>query len=161
MSESDDDRRKVLRSALSEKFPREHGHLLPALHHVQHVLGYLPDWAMEAVGRHLRVANSEVYGAATSYSELSLSPPPRHTLKVCTGLSCWLNGGGDLLDRLSEDLDVQPLTERIELRSAHAEARAQDRPSPRKSGLLALRRPGLHRLDVLDEHIPLRAGAGT
>lgn len=108
MSESDDDRRKVLRSGLSEKFPRERGHLLPALHHVQHVLGYLPDWAMEAVGRHLRVANSEVYGAATSYSEMSLSPPPCHTLKVCTGLSCWLNGGGDLLDRLSEDLGVQP-----------------------------------------------------
>jgi NADH:ubiquinone oxidoreductase subunit E len=108
LSESDDDRRKALRGALSEKFPRERGHLLPALHHVQHELGYLPGWAMEAVGRHLRVANSEVYGAATSYSELRLSPPARHTLRVCTGLSCWLNGGGDLLDRLSEDLGVQP-----------------------------------------------------
>lgn len=108
MSNSDDDRRKALRSALSEKFPKERGQLLPALHHVQHELGYLPDWAMQAVGSHVRVPNSEVYGAATSYSELSIDPPARHTLRVCTGLSCLLNGDGDLLDSLSEELGVRP-----------------------------------------------------
>jgi NADH:ubiquinone oxidoreductase subunit E len=60
---------------------------------------------METIGRHLRVPKSEVYGAATSYSELTLDPPGRHTLRVCTGLSCSLRGAGELLDSVNEALD--------------------------------------------------------
>ena len=63
---------------------------------------------METVGRHLRVPKSEVYGAATSYSELTLDSPGRHTLRVCTGLSCSLRGAGELLDRASEALAAAP-----------------------------------------------------
>ena len=108
MNARDDDERKALRRALSERFTRERGHLLPALHHVQHEFGYLPGWAMEAVSRHLRVAKSEVYGAATSYSELTLDPPGRHTLTVCTGLSCSIRGAGELLKTVNEALDATP-----------------------------------------------------
>jgi NADH:ubiquinone oxidoreductase subunit E len=104
-----DDERKALRRALSERYTRERGHLLPALHHVQHEFGYLPDWAMETVSRHLRVPKSEVYGAATSYSELTLDRPGRHALKVCTGLSCSIRGAGELLDRVNEALDATPI----------------------------------------------------
>ena len=63
---------------------------------------------METVGRHLRVPKSEVYGAATSYSELTLDRPGRHALRVCTGLSCSLRGAGELLDRASEALAAAP-----------------------------------------------------
>ena len=98
MNASGGDQRKTLRRVLSESFPRDRGQLLPALHHVQHEFGYLPGWAMEAVSRHLRVPKSEVYGAATSYTELALDAPNRHTLRVCTGLSCSVRGAGELLD---------------------------------------------------------------
>lgn len=94
----DEDRKNALRRALSERFPRERGYLLPALHHVQHEFGYLPGWAMEAVGRRLRVPKSEVYGAATSYTELTLDPPGGHTLRICTGLSCSIRGAGELFE---------------------------------------------------------------
>ena len=60
---------------------------------------------METVARHLRVAKSEVYGAATSYSELTLERPGRHTLRVCTGLGCSLRGAGELLETVNEALD--------------------------------------------------------
>ncbi len=67
--------RNTLRSVLREKFPRDHGQLLPALHYLQHEFGYLPDWGMEVVGWHLGIPASEVYGAATSYTELRTTPP--------------------------------------------------------------------------------------
>ena len=108
MSDKNTEPTAVLREALREKFPRERGQLLPALHHLQHEFGYLPDWAMETVGRHLRVPNSEVYGAATSHTELSVKKPAGHNLRVCTGLSCWLGGGADLLKKLSAELGVRP-----------------------------------------------------
>ena len=100
--------RSALRAELREKFPRERGQLLRALHHLQHEFGYLPDWGMEVVGWHLGIPASEVYGAATSYTELRTREPGRHLVRVCTGLGCWLNGGGGILGDLSARLGLQP-----------------------------------------------------
>ena len=101
--------RNALRSTLREKFPRgDRGQLLPALHYLQHEHGHLPDWAMEVVGWHLGIPASEVYGAATSYTELRVEKPGSHVLRVCTGLSCWLNGGKELLSATESELGVLP-----------------------------------------------------
>ena len=90
--------RNTLRSVLREKFPRDHGQLLPALHYLQHEFGYLPDWGMEVVGWHLGIPASEVYGAATSYTELRPTPPGSHVIRVCTGLGCRINGANEILE---------------------------------------------------------------
>ena len=96
--------RNALRAVLRDRFPRDHGQLLPALHFLQHEFGYLPDWAMEVVGWHLGIPASEVYGAATSYSELRMSEPDAHVVKVCTGLGCRVNGGLELLERVRREI---------------------------------------------------------
>ena len=100
--------RTALRAVLRERFPREHGQLLPALHFLQDEFGYLPDWAMEVVGWHLGIPASEVYGAATSYTELRIDEPGAHLLRVCTGLSCWVNGGKELLRAVESALGTHP-----------------------------------------------------
>ena len=63
---------------------------------------------MEVVGWHLGIPASEVYGAATSYTELRIDEPGAHTLRVCTGLSCRIGGAADLLDAVSGELGVHP-----------------------------------------------------
>jgi NADH:ubiquinone oxidoreductase subunit E len=100
--------RQELRPILREKFPRERACLLPALHFLQHELGHLPDWALQTVSWHLRVPASEVYGAATSYSELRLRSPGRHLVRVCAGLACWQAGGQEALAALSAQLSIGP-----------------------------------------------------
>lgn len=91
------ERQSGLRRTLRERYPDRGRHnLLPALHFLQHEHGFLPEWALQVVGWHLRVPASEVYGAATSYSELRLEPPQRN-IAVCAGLACWLAGGDELL----------------------------------------------------------------
>ena len=98
--------RKSLRAVLRERFPRERGQLLPALHFLQHEFGYLPDWAMEVTGWHLGIPASEVYGAATSYTELRTEKPGEHVLRVCTGLGCWINGGKEILALMESGLGL-------------------------------------------------------
>ena len=95
----------ALRRELRAKFPRNHGQLLPALHFLQHEFGYLPDWAMEVVGWHLGIPASEVYGAATSYTELRIERPRQNIVRVCTALSCLVSGSGDILSALDAELD--------------------------------------------------------
>ena len=95
----------TLRRELREKFPRNHGQLLPALHFLQHEFGYLPDWAMEVVGWHLGIPSSEVYGAATSYTELRIQKPRETVVRVCTALSCLVQGAAEILAALGAELD--------------------------------------------------------
>ncbi len=61
---------------------------------------------MEVVGWHLGIPASEVYGAATSYTELRLEEPGAHVLRICTGLGCSTNGASDILSALAKELGV-------------------------------------------------------
>src|SRR5438128_2393254 len=82
---------------LLAKFPRERTWLLPALQAVQRAERYLSPEALEAVATHLRVPKSEVWGVASHYPELRLAPPGTRVVRVCTGVSCKLRGGSELL----------------------------------------------------------------
>ena len=100
--------RNALRRELRERFPRERGQLLPALHFLQHQFGYLPGWAMETAGWHLGVPSSEVYGAATSYTELRIAKPGDTVVRVCSALSCEVAGAREILDALGGEFNVAP-----------------------------------------------------
>src|SRR5262249_8452501 len=80
--------------------------LLPALQSVQEIVGYLPDWVLSDTGRHLRVPDSEVYGVATHYPEFRRSQRGVHHVRVCTGVSCALAGGRDLLEAIARRNNV-------------------------------------------------------
>ena len=54
------------------------------------------------------IPSSEVYGAATSYTELRIEPPGACVVRVCTALSCAVAGSGAILDALSGELGVAP-----------------------------------------------------
>ena len=97
-----------LRAQLVLRFPRERQHLLPALHYVQHELGHLPEFALQVLGWHLHVPASEIYGAATSYTELRIEQPGERLVRVCTGLPCRLNGADRLLGAVRRALGVAP-----------------------------------------------------
>lgn len=93
---------------LLEQFPRERTHLLPALHAVQEELRYLSREALEVVSSYLRVPASEVHGVASAYPELRFNEPGHHILRICTGLSCHVNGGANLLEELRSTLKIEP-----------------------------------------------------
>jgi NADH:ubiquinone oxidoreductase subunit F (NADH-binding)/NADH:ubiquinone oxidoreductase subunit E len=94
--------------SLLAPFPRERTWLLPALQAVQAARGWLASDDLAAVAAHLRVPASEVYGVATHYPELRLAPRARHLVRVCTGVSCRINGGLQLLQALAARLGADP-----------------------------------------------------
>ena len=113
MSDSNKVARNKLRKRLIEYFPRRRESLLPSLHYLQHIYGYIPEWALQVVGWHLGVPASEVYGAATTYTELRLDEPKDNEITLCVGATCRQNGGKDfsnLLDKLGEGLEKTTCT---------------------------------------------------
>jgi NADH:ubiquinone oxidoreductase subunit E len=104
MDPSSTDLRRDLTPIL-EAFPRERSYLLPALQRVQAELGSLPPWALLAVGEHVRVPKSDLYGVATHFPELRLDGRPTRLVRVCTGLSCRVLGADAVLAALAEPAD--------------------------------------------------------
>ena len=86
-------------------FPRERTWLLPALQAVGHELRWIPADALREIASHLRVPLSEAYGVATHYPEFRLAEPRKRLVRVCTGVSCRIRGGLDLLKALESTAD--------------------------------------------------------
>jgi len=87
-------------------FPRERTWLLPALQQEQVSEGWLSPDALDRIALHLRVPKSEVWGVASHYPELRLSRPGRRIVRVCTGVSCRVRGGRELLAACERALGV-------------------------------------------------------
>ncbi|WP_150275339.1 NADH-quinone oxidoreductase subunit NuoE [Paenibacillus tepidiphilus] len=92
--------------AAIEQFRTIKGALIPVLHEVQDVYGYLPEKILQIVSRALNLPMSEIYGVASFYHFFSLTPKGDNIIRVCMGTACYIKGAQALLDRFSTELKV-------------------------------------------------------
>lgn len=101
-----DERLEGIKKAIDENKSKKGG-LIPVLHIIQDTYGYLPEDVLHLVSDELKVPMTEIYGVATFYSIFSLEPKGEHIIKVCLGTACYVKGSQDIIDKLSELLDVE------------------------------------------------------
>ena len=92
------------------KFPsgRQRSAVIAALHAAQHEnKGYLTRDIMDAVAQYLDLPPIQVYEVATFYSMFETRPVGRHSVSVCTNLSCMLCGGDDILAYVENKLGIK------------------------------------------------------
>ncbi len=80
--------------------------VLGALRAVQHEIGYLPVAHMDAVAEYLDMSAIAVYEVASFYSMYELKPVGKHTISVCTNLSCMLCGADEVVEHLKNKLGI-------------------------------------------------------
>lgn len=80
--------------------------VLGALHALQHEDGYLKIEKMDAIAEYLDMPAIAVYEVASFYSMFELEPVGRHTLSVCTNLSCMLCGADEIVEHLRHKLGI-------------------------------------------------------
>jgi NADH-quinone oxidoreductase E subunit len=90
-----------------EQFKEMKGALIPVLHEVQDVYGYLPKEVLMFVAEKLHLPMTEIYGVATFYSFFSLEPKGEHVIRVCLGTACYIKGAQGILDQLCQELNVK------------------------------------------------------
>jgi NADH-quinone oxidoreductase E subunit len=93
---------------IAARYPDKLAATLPALHIAQREFGFVSLAAMKAVARALGVPEGHVFGVATFYTMYQKKPVGRYHIHVCTNISCALNGGAQLLEKLSAKLAVEP-----------------------------------------------------
>lgn len=83
------------------------GGLIPVLHGVQELYGYLPEEVLKLVSGGLDIPMSDIYGVASFYHFFSLEPKGEHIIRVCMGTACYVKGGQNIINRLSQELNVE------------------------------------------------------
>jgi NADH-quinone oxidoreductase subunit E len=86
---------------------KEKSALLPILHEVQAVNGWLSSVAMDKVAAYLNIAPIEVYEVASFYSMYFLRPQGKFVLEVCRTGPCCLVGAEKIMDYIGEKLGVK------------------------------------------------------
>ena len=88
------------------RYPQKRSALLPLLHLVQSVDGYVTGRGIELCAELLDLSTAEVSGVATFYTQYKRHPNGDYTLGVCTNTLCAVMGGDAIFSRLKEHLDV-------------------------------------------------------
>lgn len=68
--------------------------------------GSLSDELIAAVAQYLSIPATQAYEVATFYSLFHVGHCGRHKVSVCTNISCWLNGGEQLLEHVEHKLGI-------------------------------------------------------
>ena len=92
------------------KFPpdRKRSAVISALHAAQHENhGFLTPAIMDAVAAYLQLPPMWVYEVATFYSMFETKPVGRHSISVCTNISCMLRGSQEVVDRIEKKLGIK------------------------------------------------------
>ncbi|RFC34480.1 MAG: NADH dehydrogenase subunit E [Candidatus Nitrotoga sp. MKT] len=80
--------------------------VMAALRFVQDEKGWIDTGDMVDVAAYLGMSQMGVYEVATFYNMYNLKPMGRHTLTVCTNLSCQLVGAMETLDYIKNKLGI-------------------------------------------------------
>jgi len=78
------------------------------LREVQHEnQGYLTIELMDAVAEYLDMPDIAVYEVGSFYSMLETEKCGRHSISVCTNISCMLNGSGEIIQHIEKKLGIK------------------------------------------------------
>ncbi len=93
---------------INECLQKEHpeSYLIPILHKVQGMYGYLTQEHMYQVAHLLGVPTSTVYGVATFYHFFRLRPRGKYAISICMGTACFVKGADLVLQAFENELGI-------------------------------------------------------
>ncbi|MDR0945862.1 MAG: NADH-quinone oxidoreductase subunit NuoE [Bifidobacteriaceae bacterium] len=89
------------------RYPKPRSAILPLLHLVQSVDGFVSPDGIEFVADTLGMTTSEVSAVATFYTQFKRQPNGTYNLGVCTTALCAIMGGDAIYERLREYLGIE------------------------------------------------------
>ncbi len=82
--------------------------LMVVMQKAQDIYGYLPFEVQKMIADGMEVPLEKVYGVATVYAQVNLSPKGKYNVSVCLGTACYVKGSGAIFDKLQEKLGIGP-----------------------------------------------------
>lgn len=92
---------------LAARYPVARSAVLPALHIVQQVEGYITPDGLQAVAEVLNLTVDDVESVATFYTMYYQHPQGKKVIKVCNSISCYLRNCDSLIEHLEQRLGIK------------------------------------------------------
>ncbi len=80
--------------------------MMPILQEAQEIYGYLPMEVQKIISVRTGTSLAEIYGIASFYAQFKLNPNGQVTIAVCLGTACYVKGSGEIIEAISEKLDL-------------------------------------------------------
>ena len=97
---------EVMQSII-KRYPRTRSSIMPLLHYVQSVSGYVTNEGIETISKLLEIETAEVSAVATFYTQYKRKPVGEYHVGVCTNTLCAVMGGDAIFAALKEHLGVE------------------------------------------------------
>ncbi len=82
------------------------GALLPILHALQTVFGFIPKSALPIIATALQQTEAEIYGVISFYAHFYLKPSGKHIVEICRGEACQAMASGALEQEAKAQLNI-------------------------------------------------------
>jgi NADH-quinone oxidoreductase subunit E len=89
------------------RYPRKRSAIMPLLHYVQSISGYVTNEGIETISEILEIETAEVSAVATFYTQYKRKPTGEYHIGVCTNTLCAIMGGDAILESLKEHLGLE------------------------------------------------------
>lgn len=94
----------VLQRALDLHSEKE-GNLLPILHTIQDLLGYIPEDLITDLSQAINRSRAEIHGVISFYTHFRTTPPAELVLELCRAEACQARGANELIAHAKQQLD--------------------------------------------------------
>lgn len=89
-----------------DSYKTKPGSLIQILHLAQGIFGFVSSELQEYIAVKLNIPASQVHGVVTFYAHFNTEPQGEHIIKVCMGTACFVRGGKEILETLTDELGV-------------------------------------------------------
>ncbi|SHH55558.1 NAD(P)-dependent iron-only hydrogenase diaphorase component iron-sulfur protein [Sporobacter termitidis DSM 10068] len=89
-----------------EIYKSKPGSLIQILHMAQGIFGHIPSELQEYIAGKLNMPVAKVHGVVSFYTHFSMVPKGEHTIQVCMGTACFVRGGKEILETLTDELGI-------------------------------------------------------
>jgi len=89
------------------RYPRKRSAIMPLLHYVQSIDGYVTNEGIELIGQKLELATAEVTAVSTFYTQYKSKAVGEYHVGICTNTLCAVMGGDLIFDAVKEHLGIE------------------------------------------------------
>jgi NADH-quinone oxidoreductase subunit E len=93
--------------SMIKRYPRSRSAIMPLLHYVQSIAGYVTNEGIELIAKLLQLETAEVSAVATFYTQYKRKPVGEYHVGVCTNTLCAVMGGDAIFAALKDHLGVE------------------------------------------------------
>jgi NADH-quinone oxidoreductase subunit E len=93
-------------NSIIARYPRKRSAIMPLLHFVQSIDGYVTNEGIEVIGEKLELATAEVTAVSTFYTQYKSKPVGEYHVGVCTNTLCAVMGGDAIYESIKEHLNI-------------------------------------------------------